>query len=625
MMGYENQTYEESHLYASKEEMESLVLDDDSSNGAHRFSDPLSSSSLPFAEIPTEQSQSPNSSFNSILEPPSYAEAIFRSFDADHSSPEVNGGHDHSIASPSSSPSSSSEFLSISVSDPQKEQELSNSLVPGGTTYVTYLITTRTNLPEFDGTEFSVRRRFRDVVTLSDRLAESYRGFFIPLRPDKSVVESQVMQKQEFVEQRRAALEKYLRRLAAHPVIRRSEELRMFLEAHGKLPLVRTTDVASRMLDGAVQLPNQIFGETAGGMVDANEVAQPAKGGRDLLRIFKELKQSVANDWGGVKPPVVEEDKELLEKKQKLQDFELQLSNVSQQAEALVKAQQDIGETTGQMGLAFVKLTKFETEQAVYDSQRTRAADMKNVATASVKASRLYRELNAQTVKHLDKLHEYLGVMLAVKNAFSDRSSALLTVQTLLSELSSLKSKIEKLEAASSKIFGGDRSRIRKIEELRETLGVTEDAKNSAVREYERIKVNNKNELERFEKERHDDFLGMLRGFIVNQAGYAEKMANVWETVAEETSGYAKHGMTAWLVGTTTMEALAFGSMCGLNFLSNSNLSFTSWFCATSFAGMSAYTSRSSSSILSPSSRGNLPLSQGGMVSASKLTMETLN
>ncbi|XP_009618773.1 sorting nexin 2B [Nicotiana tabacum] len=542
MMGYENQSCEESHLYASKEEMESLVLNDDSSNGAHSFSDPLSSSSLPFAEIPAEQSQTPNS-FNSILEPPSYAEAIFRSFDADHSSTEING-HDHSIASPSSSPSSSSEFLRISVSDPLKEQELTNSLVPGGSNYVTYLIITRTNLPEFDGTEFSVRRRFRDVVTLSDRLAESYRGFFIPLRPDKSVVESQVMQKQEFLEQRRAALEKYLRRLAAHPVIRRSEELRMFLEANGKLPLVRTTDVASRMLDGAVKLPKQMFGtETVvGGMVDVNEVAQPAKGGRDLLRIFKELKQSVTYDWGGVKPPVVEEDKELLEKKEKLQDFEQQLSNVSQQAEALVKAQQDIGETMGQMGLAFVKLTKFETEQAVYDSQRTRAADMKNVATAAVKASRLYRELNAQTVKHLDKLHEYLGVMLAVNNAFSDRSSALLTVQTLLSELSSLNSRIEKLEAASSKIFGGDRARIRKIEELKETLRVTEDAKSSAVREYERIKENNKNELERFEKERHDDFLGMLRGFIVNQAGYAEKMANVWETVAEETSEYAKHG-----------------------------------------------------------------------------------
>nr|GMD02131.1 sorting nexin 2B-like [Ipomoea batatas] len=553
MMGYENQGFEEAHLYASKEEMESLVLDDDpdgSSNGRKPFSDPLSASSLPFAEISTDddpqhprlsQSQNPNS-FNSILEPPSYADAIFRSFDADHTLPEVNG-HDQSGASPSSSSSTPmSEYLHITVSDPQKEQELTNSLVPGGSTYVTYLITTRTNLPHFSGTEFSIRRRFRDVVTLSDRLSEAYRGFFIPVRPDKSVVESQVMQKHEFVEQRRAALEKYLQRLAAHPVIRTSEELRLFLEVQGKLPLVRTTDAASRMLGGAVNLPRQLLGETGGvGAVDANEVAQPAKGGRDLLRIFKELKQSVTNEWVGVKPAVVEEDKEFLEKKDRLQDFEQQLTNVSQEAETLVKAQQDIGETMGQLGLAFVKLTKFETEEAIYDSQRTRATDMKNVATASVKASRLYRELNAQTVKHLDKLHEYLGMMLAVNNAFSDRSSALLTVQTLLSEVSALNSKIEKLEAASSKIFGGDRSRIRKIEELRETVRVTEDAKNCAVREYERIKENNKNEVERLDKQRHDDFLSMLRGFIVNQAGYAEKIANVWETVADETSRYAKH------------------------------------------------------------------------------------
>lgn len=79
--------------------------------------------------------------------------------------------------------------------------------------------------------------------------------------------------------------------------------------------------------------------------------------------------------------------------------------------------------------------------------------------------------------------------MMAVHTAFSDRSSALLTVQTLLSELSSLHSKAEKLEAASSRVFGADRSRIRKVEELKETIKVTEDAKNVAIGEYERIKV----------------------------------------------------------------------------------------------------------------------------------------
>ena len=66
-----------------------------------------------------------------------------------------------------------------------------------------------------------------------------------------------------------------------------------------------------------------------------------------------------------------------------------------------MKAQQDIGETMGKLGLVFVKLTKFELEEAVYECQRSRASDMKNMATAAVKASRLYRELNSQTVKHL--------------------------------------------------------------------------------------------------------------------------------------------------------------------------------------------------------------------------------
>lgn len=79
--------------------------------------------------------------------------------------------------------------------------------------------------------------------------------------------------------------------------------------------------------------------------------------------------------------------------------------------------------------------------------------------------------------------------MLAANTAFSERSSALLTVQTLSTELTSLQSRIEKLEAASSKIFGGDRSRMHKIEELKEAVRLTEDAKSCAVREYEQIKV----------------------------------------------------------------------------------------------------------------------------------------
>lgn len=130
--------------------------------------------------------------------------------------------------------------------------------------------------------------------------------------------------------------------------------------------------------------------------------------------------------------------------------------------------------------------------------------------------------------------------MLSVHTAFSDRSSALLTVQTLMSDLASLQLRIEKLEAAASKIFGGDKSRLRKVEELRETIRATEDAKCCALREYERIKENNRSELNRLDREKKEDMLEMIKGYVTSQAAYAEKIVEGWETVAEETSGYAR-------------------------------------------------------------------------------------
>lgn len=301
---------EPDHLPA--DELETLALSDHQDSSYHStISSPLAVSAgdpllsaPPVLQIPTTDASSPSS-----IDPPSYSDAV------------------NSPSSSAPKRSHTSDYLRISVTDPRKEHDAApQSLVPGSATYVTYLISSKTR----DLSEFRVRRRFRDFVTLADRLAESNRGLFIPPRPDKNTVESQMMQKNDFVEQRRVQLEKYLWRLAVHPVIGKSSELRLFLRTQGKLPLAASVDVASRMLDGAVRLPRQLMGD--GAVVAREEVAQPAKGGRDLLRIFKELKQSVTNEyWGGTKPAEVEEDREFLESKDKMQELEQQISAVSLQ------------------------------------------------------------------------------------------------------------------------------------------------------------------------------------------------------------------------------------------------------------------------------------------------------
>lgn len=71
-------------------------------------------------------------------------------------------------------------------------------------------------------------------------------------------------------------------------------------------------------------MPGQLFGsESTGAVPTIEEASQPAKGGKDLLRMFKELRQSVSNEWIGSSRGVGgEEDKVFLEKKEKV--FELE-------------------------------------------------------------------------------------------------------------------------------------------------------------------------------------------------------------------------------------------------------------------------------------------------------------
>jgi len=390
-------------------------------------------------------------------------------------------------------------FAEITVSEPRKHTEPATGavgVIPGSASYVSYLVATRAS----DGGEFRVRRRFRDVVALADRLAEAHRGLFVPARPDKSIVEGQVMQRHDFVNQRCVMIQRYLRRLAAHPVVGRSADLHAFLTEPSGIP---TSDGESPRWSPAM---------SAATSMAAAAPATPTKSGRDFFGVFKDLKQTVTNGWVAVRPPPVEEetDTRYLAHKAKLEDLEQHLVTASQQAEVLVKSYDDLRATTGLLGMSFIKLAKFEKEKATCDSQKRRAADISNFANAVVRVSRSQTKLNAGIVKHLGIIHEYMETMAAVHNAFADRSSALLRVQNLSADLYFLHTRAEKLETVSSRGMDQERSRYQKIEELKETIRATEDAKTHALKELEHIK-----------------------------AAYSDHFASVWTKVAEDTKGYA--------------------------------------------------------------------------------------
>jgi sorting nexin-1/2 len=105
--------------------------------------------------------------------------------------------------------------------------------------YMTYRITTKTTLPIFKKSEFTVNRRFSDFLGLHMKVVTKYlhTGVIIPSPPEKdslSMAKVKISKDEsvptDFIDRRRALLERYLNRLVQHKVLLESSDVRDFLE-----------------------------------------------------------------------------------------------------------------------------------------------------------------------------------------------------------------------------------------------------------------------------------------------------------------------------------------------------------------------------------------------------------
>uniref|UniRef100_H3B822 Sorting nexin 1 n=1 Tax=Latimeria chalumnae TaxID=7897 RepID=H3B822_LATCH len=138
--------------------------------------------------------------------------------------------------------------LNVTVTDPEK-------IGDGMNAYMVYKVNTQTNLSMFKSKRFTVKRRFSDFLGLYDKLCEKnlQNGLIIPPPPEKSLlgmtkvkVGKDDSSSTEFVERRRAALERYIQRIVTHPSLLQDPDLREFLEKE-ELPRA----VGTQALSGA--------------------------------------------------------------------------------------------------------------------------------------------------------------------------------------------------------------------------------------------------------------------------------------------------------------------------------------------------------------------------------------
>ncbi|CAI5531830.1 unnamed protein product [Closterium sp. Naga37s-1] len=512
------------------------------------------------------------------------------------------------------------DFIEVRVVGSKKLQEAGGSMIPGGGSYVAYVIETKTNVPEYGAPSARVERRFREFVALADRLAETHRGYFIPVRPDKNVAESQVLQGAEFVKTRQVELDKYVQRLARHPAIRRSADLISFLTSSDRFQPASSVDLASRVLEGAVKLPQQLFG--AADSITPAEAAKPAGGGRNLLRMFKEFGQSVANDWTG-KPPAVSgstsaaggggggggggtstsaleagagagatdeesgksggklptaptaaeveaDEARFGSARAKLADLDKHLAEATAGAVGMMQAQDSCSRIVGSLGITFGSLAKLQGQRlteggagggaggggsasgiagaggaggggaeggsgsetgggggdkGARQQERAFVAECQSVGKGMVRSAQLSHSVVERNKRTLSILLEYHKTTAAARTALADRSQALLTWQTLESDLGGKKTKLDRLGS----VDGSDPAKQKKAQELQREIQALEKAKEAATNEYRKITERNASELQRFESERKQEFLAMLGNFVQDQ-----KMAAIWAPAGED-------------------------------------------------------------------------------------------
>lgn len=375
-------------------------------------------------------------------------------------------------------------FLSVSVTDPVK-------LGNGVQAYISYRVITKTNLPEYQGPEKIVIRRYSDFVWLRDRLFEKYKGVFIPPLPEKSAVEK-FRFSAEFIEMRRQALDIFVNRIASHQELQQSEDLRTFLQAE------------EETMDRARSQETGIFKK------------KPA----DLMQIFKDVQSKVSDVVLGKEKPVEESNPEYEKLKHYIFELEDHLAEAQKHAYRLVKRHRELGQSLSDFGKA-VKLLG-----ACEGNALGKAFSELGVKSELISA-KLQKEANHLLMNFEEPLKDYVRAVQSIKATIGERANAF-RHQCELAETIKLKEiNLDKLMLTRSDKVG--EAEI----EYRELKAESEEA----TRRFETIVRLMKEEIVRFQEQKTSDMGLAFHEFAKGQARLANSIADAWRSLLPKLEG----------------------------------------------------------------------------------------
>lgn len=373
--------------------------------------------------------------------------------------------------------------LHVTVDDPEKHV--------GG--YVSYNVTTKTTRGQFDHPEYSVRRRYQDFLWLRQRLEESYPTHIVPPLPEKKSFSKHFDRfSTEFLRSRQIALNKFVSRIADHPVMSFNDNFHVFLTAKTwELTSVKkqSPGLMSRMSDSMRNMASSWMLKNR--EPEFQEMAEYIKTFREKMLVLETISDKIAKDRF-----------DLLE----VYTEYIPIFNLWADAES------KLVDPLHAMANAFDK-----------------------------NSSSLKTLLKAQDPRFMEPLHEYVLYTDAIKSTLKHRDTIQMEYEVTLEELSRKKAEKEELDKGTGggRWFGKDTEQSRQDRRDRVDSNIEELSKlaESGSDRLECANVDLKADIERWHKNKITDFRELLTEYSERHANYYKECLAAWQEALKIVSG----------------------------------------------------------------------------------------
>ncbi|CAL8359053.1 unnamed protein product [Lota lota] len=378
--------------------------------------------------------------------------------------------------------------VNISVTNPEK-------IGDGMNAYMAYKVSTQTTLAMFRNKTFMVRRRFSDFLGLYEKLTEKHApaGFIVPPPPEKSImgmtkvkVGKEDSSSGEFVERRRAALERYLQRVVCHPSLLQDPDVREFLEKE-ELPRAVSTQALS---------------------------------GAGFLKMLNKATDAVSK----MTIKMNESDVWFEEKLQEVEAADQQFRKLHGMVESLVVHRKELSLNTASFSKSMAMLGSSEDNTAL-----SRA--LSQLAEVEDKMEQLHQEqASCDSFCFAELIADYIRLLGSVRGCFDHRMKAWQRWQDAQTML-------QKKRESEAKLLWANKPD--KLQQAKDDIAEWEAKVTQYEGDFDRVSATVRKEVVRFEKEKVKNFKRQIIKYLEAQLHAQQQLIKYWDAFLPEAKAIA--------------------------------------------------------------------------------------